>query len=364
MCFLASLFVVAATSTRAEAVHATPGDFTHGLSIAQLSSLLHRVHQGSLAPIDIPSAAAQMVMNMPDNSRTSSGVPLEAPPNAVSVATSEGLAAAVGSDANQTAGRRLAQASGLRAVLLFRKPSTSTGQLVVVKEGLDILRAQTKPFAIVSAVGPTRTGKSSILGRAFLRHDGNENVFEIGAGVTSFTGGVWITSEPVRMRDPSGRKLRVFLIDTEGFSGVGGLTSRTYEANLFGISYLLSSALIFNSMFPVDASTVSAMNSHCNHALQMLKSLKDAGVWTHRHLPKFLWSVQSFNVFNLQNTGFSADEMLSSLKNASGPSSASSGAVSALLGSQASPCHFSGSQCHEHNARAHARMHEPCSPIT
>ena len=26
----------------------------------------------------------------------------------------------------------------------------------------------------------------------------------------------------------------VLIIDTEGFSGVGGLTSRTYEANLFG----------------------------------------------------------------------------------------------------------------------------------
>ena len=44
--------------------------------------------------------------------------------------------------------------------------------------------------------------------------------------------------------------MRAFLI--EGFSGVGSLTSRTYEANMFGITYLLSSAVVYNSMFPVD----------------------------------------------------------------------------------------------------------------
>ena len=48
----------------------------------------------------------------------------------------------------------------------------------------------------------------------------------------------------------------------------GGRTSRTYEANLFGVVYLLSSALIFNTMFPIDASSVAAINTHCNHALQ------------------------------------------------------------------------------------------------
>ena len=41
--------------------------------------------------------------------------------------------------------------------------------------------------------------------------------------------------------------MRAFLI--EGFSGVGSLTSRTYEANMFGITYLLSSAVVYSSMF-------------------------------------------------------------------------------------------------------------------
>jgi hypothetical protein len=124
----------------------------------------------------------------------------------------------------------------LKAVQLFRKPDVATGQLIPVKEGLDALRSQREPFAIISAVGPTRTGKSSILGRAFLRGQ-NENAFEIGSGVTSHTGGVWMTNRPVSLRPSNGGKpIRCFIIDTEGFSGVGGLTSRTCtgcESTLF-----------------------------------------------------------------------------------------------------------------------------------
>ncbi len=317
------VLVLAATLVRGELALA------NSLSKETLVNLLSRVAEGALMPGDIAAAVREAAATQ----RASHSV---ADDSNASVVRARDLGPNV-------IGRRLRADEGasIRAVMLFRKPSTSTGQLVVVQDGLNVLRAQTSPFAIVSAVGPTRTGKSSILGRAFFR-GADENVFEIGSGVTSFTGGIWITNRPVRMQMANGElsPVPVFLIDTEGFSGVGGLTSRTYEANLFGITYLLSSALIFNSMFPVDASTVAQMNRHCSHALQMLKSLKDASVWTHRHLPKFLWSVQSFNTFNLRNTGISADELLSSLRNSSTASTertaVSTGAVAALLGSSAS----------------------------
>ena len=105
-------------------------------------------------------------------------------------------------DGAERLGRGLGERAPLRAVPLFRKPASSIGRLVVDQQGLAVLRAQKQPFAIISAVGPTRTGKSSILGRAFLRGE-DENLFEIGSGVTSFTGGVWITSEPVLLRGSS-----------------------------------------------------------------------------------------------------------------------------------------------------------------
>lgn len=172
------------------------------LSMRQLRVLLLGVHGGTVAPEGLLGAAR----------------------------------AQASTDDSSWPGRLLAdegRPSPLQAVPLFRKPASSTGQLVLVKEGLDVLRAQVEPFSIISAVGPTRTGKSSILGRVFMRnpnrnrnpltclnvpsHTGKssilgrafmrgpaENLFEIGSGVTSFTGGVWITSEPLLLSLPPG----------------------------------------------------------------------------------------------------------------------------------------------------------------
>jgi len=163
-----------------------------------------------------------------------------------------------------------------QVVQLFRKPQISTGRLEIVEEGLDVLRAQTAPFAIVAAAGPTRTGKSSILDHAFIRgRSGKGSIFDVGDGVVSHTTGIWMTREPMRVGE-----LNIFIIDTEGFGGIGSFTSRTYEANLFGpirkvlgsvapavtskrcsvgITYMLSSVVIYNTMYPIDANAVKQL---------------------------------------------------------------------------------------------------------
>ena len=69
--------------------------------------------------------------------------------------------------------------SDLRPVQLVRKPKHSQGMLELTDEGIAIIQNLTAPFAIVSAVGPTRTGKSSLLGRAFLNLPA---FFEAGTG--------------------------------------------------------------------------------------------------------------------------------------------------------------------------------------
>ena len=225
-----------------------------------------------------------------------------------------------------------ATAQSLRAVPLFGKPKHETGQLIVMQEGLDVLRRQKEPFAIISAVGPTRTGKSSILGRAFLR-GADENAFEIGGGVTSHTGGVWILNEPIFLETPRG-KLRVLLVDTEGFHGIGGRTSRTYEANLFGLVWLMSSVLIFNSMFPVDASTIKSLNSFGREAVNVLKELNMHHTTVSKRPASLLWVVQNFNLYNLQNSHMTVEQLHDTLSNGTGVS-ADSMAASRLLGSSA-----------------------------
>eukprot|EP00966_Prymnesium_polylepis_P241285 5579934-Prymnesium_polylepis.1 len=131
------------------------------LSSEQKSSLLRRLAEGAIAHVALASAASELAGVPPSGRRLEDIKPAMRVENATS-------------------------RDPLRAVLLFRKSETDTGQLELVDEGLSVLRAQSEPFAIVSAVGPTRTGKSSILGRAFLRGVG-ENIFRIGSGVTSHT---------------------------------------------------------------------------------------------------------------------------------------------------------------------------------
>ena len=143
---------------------------------------------------------------------------------------------------------RLDVPSDLKPIQLVRKPKHSQGQLELTDEGIGILQNLTAPFAIISAVGPTRTGKSSLLGRAFLN---SPDFFEVGTGVHSHTTGIWMTNKPVSVKIKGVGHVQVIVVDTEGFHGVQERTSRTYENNLFALSYLLSSVLIYNSAYPV-----------------------------------------------------------------------------------------------------------------
>ena len=222
----------------------------------------------------------------------------------------------------------------LRAVPLLRKPAEATGRITLAEEGLSVLRRFDGNFGIVAAVGPTRTGKSTILGRAFLADD-RVNAFEIGGGVTSHTTGAHISDRPIMLDTPQGR-LPCFLIDTEGFSGIGGRTSRTYEANLFGLITLISSVVIFNTVFPVDASTVNMLNRFASHAVAVVKELNMHATVVSRRPPSLVWVVQNFNEFNLANSNMSVHEFHDALT-ASGEASSAEALASAtkLLGAPA-----------------------------
>ena len=229
----------------------------------------------------------------------------------------------------------LTLSQALHSVPLLRKPTEPTGRITLAEEGLDVLRRFPGEFGILAAVGPTRTGKSTILGKAFLRGTGAENAFEIGSGVQSHTTGAHISSQPITLQTPRG-PLPVFLVDTEGFSGIGGRTSRTYEANLFGLVSLMSSALIFNTVFPVDASTVNMLNRFSSHAIAVLKELNMHQTVVSRRPPSLIWVIQNFNRFNLANSHMSVEAFHDALT-ASGEAASpeASAAAAKLLGAPA-----------------------------
>jgi len=100
-------------------------------------------------------------------------------------------------------------------------------------------------------------------------------MFEIGTGVHSHTSGIWITSKPVMLDIPGKGKMPTILIDTEGFHGVQMLTSQTYESNLFALTHLLSSSMVFNTMYPADAADMNELKGYSSmcHAMQQTLAL-------------------------------------------------------------------------------------------
>ena len=98
-------------------------------------------------------------------------------------------------------------------------------------------------------------------------------------------------------------------MDTEGFNGVGQQTSMTYEANLFGLTFLLSSVLIFNSIFPVDAGTIRMIEGHYVCPAGPAE-LKDAKVPYSKILALLSGPSRTSHLFNLKNSNLSEDELM------------------------------------------------------
>lgn len=146
-----------------------------------------------------------------------------------------------------------------------------------------------------------------------------------------------MTSEPIVAQTESG-PLNVFLVDTEGFNGVGQQTSMTYEANLFGLTFLFSNVMIFNSIFPVDAGTVRMIEGHCRHAMLVLQELEDAHIiYNKNSRPAFVWAVQNFNLFNLKNSDMTETELLSMLEDTSDATFAEKKQAQAIFGGRGGP---------------------------
>ena len=59
--------------------------------------------------------------------------------------------------------------------------------------------------------------------------------------------------------------------------------------------------VVYNTMYPVDASAVKQLEAHAAHCAEMLNALMDKKFRNvHRRRPRLLWSVQSFNYHHLQ----------------------------------------------------------------
>lgn len=118
---------------------------------------------------------------------------------------------------------------------LLRKSASGAG-LELCEEGLEYLRSIKDPVALVTIVGPTRSGKSLTLNRV----TGDRNGFAVGSGLAHKTNGVDAWGEPIRER--SANKSVIVLLDTEGL----GHSVKNYDRAILLFSVLTSSKVILN----------------------------------------------------------------------------------------------------------------------
>lgn len=103
-------------------------------------------------------------------------------------------------------------------------------------------------LALLGVVGPYHSGKSFLLNQLAGRQ-----AFKVGASVEPETLGIWML--PLEQRSPDGAQ--VVLVDTEGFFGTN--VAEYYDANIFAITALLSSQIVYNSIKLIDQAAVDYM---------------------------------------------------------------------------------------------------------
>ncbi|KAI8917212.1 hypothetical protein DFJ77DRAFT_459555 [Powellomyces hirtus] len=149
-------------------------------------------------------------------------------------------------------------------ILLFaRSGNVTSPRLQLTDQGAAFLQSLEAPFAIISAVGPTRTGKSFLLNQlANARIDNTYDErtspaapFSVGPGVVSHTHGLWIWPQIVWGTDG----VPTYFVDSEGLHGVEFVQSAAYEVELFVHATMLSSSVIYNTWAPMDAADVRTL---------------------------------------------------------------------------------------------------------
>jgi hypothetical protein len=136
---------------------------------------------------------------------------------------------------------------GARALPLALPDDTHT-KLVLQPEAVEWLRGLRGPIALVSIIGPYRSGKSFLLNR--LLDVPCERGFTVGHRRTTQTKGIWLWSAPMpdaaddAAAGGGSSRGSILFLDTEGIEGAGA--SAVYDDRVFSLAALLSSVLIYN----------------------------------------------------------------------------------------------------------------------
>jgi len=134
------------------------------------------------------------------------------------------------------------------------KASSFTLDLPAIKAVFENPLIQDKPICIITVAGAMRTGKSFLLDN-MLKHlssedlsqgSGSSNGFPWKGGMTRYTSGVHLWTDPFVIQGSIGEEMAVFLMDTQGT--FDHKTTVKENMTVFALSTMTSSVLMYNLM--------------------------------------------------------------------------------------------------------------------
>ncbi|XP_066295700.1 guanylate-binding protein 2-like [Branchiostoma lanceolatum] len=179
-------------------------------------------------------------------------------------------------------------------------PDVTHKKLVVVQKNAKLLHRISGAVATIAVVGKFHSGKSFLMNQLMGKSSG----FGVGPYVRPHTMGIWMWGKPMEMTLPSGDKVSVIFLDTEGFAANN--ISENYDAKIFAVSTLLSSYLIYNSVKIIDQADIDYLELLARRTqLFALRSQMSRSKWAddfnHDLLsfPPLLWYIELFNLFQV-----------------------------------------------------------------
>ena len=163
------------------------------------------------------------------------------------------------------------------------------GNYSVCTESLKWLEDQKVPLGVLACAGKFRTGKSYLMNRMSNARSGEG--FGVGDTVQACTKGIWIRKEVFK-----GDNYNYICIDTEGIDALDA--DNTHDVRIFTLGLLLSSMFIYNSIGPIDESSlqtlalmtkVSKYVKINNESDATIKELSE-------YFPHFTWALRDFSL--------------------------------------------------------------------
>ncbi|MGH0182620.1 UNVERIFIED_CONTAM: hypothetical protein FKN15_009976 [Acipenser sinensis] len=199
--------------------------------------------------------------------------------------------------------------------------NSSTGQLHVNQQALEILSQIDQPVVVVAIVGLYRTGKSYLMNKLAGKRSG----FSLGATIQSHTKGIWMWCVP----HPCKPSHTLVLLDTEGLGDVEKGDQKN-DNWIFTLAVLLSSTLVYNSMGTITENSLENLQhpnkpqpnggsltfaySYVTELTEHLEvkagdgNLDISSEFAH-FFPSFVWTVRDFSL-DLIMKSITADEYL------------------------------------------------------